>query len=54
MGFSDSSPTRRSVLKTTGVAIGVALGASGSGAAKCRVVQYDAPAWNDCSGTGTE
>ena len=41
------------MLKATGVAFGLALGASGSGTAKCRVVQYDAPAWNDCPGTGS-
>lgn len=53
MGSNDTLPTRRSVLKATGTAIGVAFGASGSGAAKCRVVTYDAPAWNECPGSGS-
>ena len=38
------------MLKAAGGALGFALGASGSGAATCQVVKYDAPAWNDCPG----
>lgn len=45
---SNDSPTRRSVLKATGVALGVAVGASGSGAATCQEVKSDAPAYDNC------